>query len=152
MNAGTWLIRNRLIEYSRFKIIMRIVINIKVKPFKCQLKAFISVLYEYKKKMKKINHPTLWVYYPIFKWIRETIRHVIILFQQVGIHMANSNILLLVFRSFFKKESYSNWPNFDHLQYLYVEYSSGLAQTLLFLNQIPFVALSQNSSFEVDYA
>jgi hypothetical protein len=34
---------------------MRIVINIRVKPFKCQLKAFISVLYEYKKKMKKLT-------------------------------------------------------------------------------------------------
>ena len=54
MNAGTWLIRNILIEYSRFKIIMRIVINIRVKPLKCQLKAFIAVLYEYKKKMKNL--------------------------------------------------------------------------------------------------
>jgi hypothetical protein len=33
---------------------MRIVINIRVKPLKCQLKALIRVLYEYMKKLKNL--------------------------------------------------------------------------------------------------
>jgi len=53
VNAGTCLIRIIFIEYSHFKIIMRIVINNRVKPLKCQLKAFITILYRYQKKIKK---------------------------------------------------------------------------------------------------
>jgi len=54
VNESRWLIRNRLIDYSRIKTIMRIVINNRVKPLKCQLIGLILEFLREIGEMEKI--------------------------------------------------------------------------------------------------